>query len=324
VTARLVLGCGFLLVALPLGLVLAFTAMGGSAGCASGSMAVSAAGSVPGSTGDIPPDYLLLYQRAGTAYGIPWQVLAAIGKAESDHGRAGSSSTQGTAAGVHSGANSAGAMGPMQFLGSTWAAYGVDGNGDGRADVYDPADAIPSAARYLKASGAPERMYEAIWRYNHADWYVRRVLGYARAYSADAGEEFCALPVAPSAVAGRVIAYARLQLGKPYVWGAEGPGAFDCSGLTMRAYQFAGIAIPRVAADQWRRGPSVPHGQEQPGDLVFMRPEPSGPGHVGIVVEPGQMIHAPRTGDVVRHASYAARSDVVGFTRPALPSEEKR
>lgn len=158
-------------------------------------------------------------------------------------------------------------MGPMQFLGSTWSAYRVDGNGDGRADVYDPADAIPAAARYLKANGAPERIYGAIWRYNHADWYVRRVLGFARRYSADVGEEFCTLPYAPSAAAGRVIAYARMQLGKPYAWGAEGPGAFDCSGLTMRAYQYAGIVIPRVAADQWRQGPSVPRDQEQPGDL---------------------------------------------------------
>ncbi len=300
--ARLAAGGLCLAIGLPLGLVLLVTAVGGSEGCGTGS------------SGDIPPDYLRLYRRAGEAYGIPWQVLAAIGKAESDHGRAVAAS----------GVNAAGAMGPMQFLGSTWSAYRVDGNGDGRADVYDPADAIPGAARYLKANGAPERMYGAIWRYNHADWYVRHVLGFARRYSADVGEEFCSLPYAPSAVAGRVIAYARTQLGKPYAWGAEGPGAFDCSGLTMRAYQYAGIAIPRVAADQWRQGPSVSRGQEQPGDLVFMRPESDGPGHVGVVVAPGQMIHAPQTGDVVRYASYADRSDVVGFARPALLSEEKR
>ncbi|WP_055483411.1 C40 family peptidase [Sphaerimonospora mesophila] len=160
---------------------------------------------------------------------------------------------------------------------------------------------------------------------------MRRVLAFAGHYSVTpdgVGEELCAVAVAPgsvplSAVAGRVVAYARMQLGKPYAWGAEGPGSFDCSGLTMRAYQYAGIAIPRVAADQWRRGPAVPRGRELPGDLVFMRPGPGGPGHVGVVVAPGQMIHAPRTGDVVRYASYSARSDVVGFTRPAL-SWEKR
>jgi cell wall-associated NlpC family hydrolase len=168
-------------------------------------------------------------------------------------------------------------------------------------------------------------LYRAIWRYNHADWYVRRVLDFARGYSRSSGvgEELCALPAARSAVPGRVIAYARMQLGKPYVWGAEGPGLFDCSGLTMRAYQYAGILLPRVAADQWRQGPTVARGQGQPGDLVFMHPGVGGPGHVGIVVAPGQMIHAPRTGDIVRYASYSARSDVVGFTRPAITLEKR-
>ncbi|MFG1827531.1 NlpC/P60 family protein [Microbispora hainanensis] len=306
-TARLLVAAAGLLIAIPLGLILAFTALNGSVGCGQGQ------------DGGIPPDYLQLYQQAGQKYGIPWQVLAGIGKAESDHGR-------GTGVGIRDGANRAGAMGPMQFLDTTWAAYGVDGNGDGRTDVYDPADAIPSAAKYLKANGAPADMYRAVWRYNHADWYVRRVLGFARGYSsgsAGVGEELCALPAARTAVAGRVLAYARMQLGKPYAWGAEGPGAFDCSGLTMRAYQYAGILLPRVAADQWRQGPTVTRGQEQPGDLVFMHPGAGGPGHVGVVVTPGQMIHAPHTGDVVRYASYSARSDVVGFTRPASLMEKK-
>ncbi|MEW9534150.1 NlpC/P60 family protein [Microbispora sp. NPDC049125] len=306
-TARLLLAAACLVIAVPLGLVLAFTALGGAAGCGQG----QARG--------IPPDYLRLYQQAGQAYGIPWQVLAGIGKAESNHGR-------GDGAGIRAGANLAGAMGPMQFLGTTWKTYGVDGNGDGRTDVYDPADAIPSAAKYLKASGAPGDLYRAVWRYNHADWYVRRVLAFAREYSGSfgtVGEELCALPAAPNAVAGRVVAYARMQLGKPYVWGAEGPGSFDCSGLTMRAYQYAGILLPRVAADQWRQGPAIARGQEQPGDLIFMHPGAGGPGHVGVVVAPGQMIHAPHTGDVVRYASYSTRPDVVGFTRPTL-SWEKR
>ncbi|GAA1311693.1 hydrolase Nlp/P60 [Planotetraspora silvatica] len=304
-TTRLIVAAVCVAIGLPLGLILGFTAMGGSSGCGHGRPE------------GIPPDYLRLYRQAGDAYGIPWAVLAGVGKAESDHGR-------GVAAGIRAGANAAGAMGPMQFLGSTWRSYGVDGNGDDRVDVYDPADAIPSAARYLKASGAPADLYRAIWRYNHADWYVRRVLGFAREYSSEPlGEEFCSLPVASGAVGERVIAYARMQLGKPYEWGAEGPGSFDCSGLTMRAFQSAGIAIPRVAADQWRQGPAVARGQEQPGDLVFMHPHSSGPGHVGLVVEPGQMIHAPRTGDVVRYASYSARSDVVGFTRPASYLEKR-
>jgi hypothetical protein len=104
-------------------------------------------------------------------------VLAAIGSVESSHGR-------GSEPGIHTGANEAGAMGPMQFLASTWTAYGADGNGDGRADVYEPADAVLGAARYLCASGAgdPARLPDAIWAYNHADWYVDQVLMLALRY----------------------------------------------------------------------------------------------------------------------------------------------
>jgi hypothetical protein len=124
----------------------------------------------------IPRNYLRLYQQAGQKYGIPWNVLAGIGKVETDHGRS-------NLPGVKSGENSAGAGGPMQFLQSTWNAYGVDGNGDGRKDRYDPEDAIPGAANYLKASGAPEDMRKAIFAYNHADWYVDDVLEWADKYA---------------------------------------------------------------------------------------------------------------------------------------------
>ncbi|WP_157254886.1 C40 family peptidase [Nonomuraea typhae] len=120
----------------------------------------------------------------------------------------------------------------------------------------------------------------------------------------------------PGEQVAAVIAYAHAQLGKPYVWGAEGPNAFDCSGLTMRAYQAAGITIPRVAADQWRWGPPVPRGQEQPGDLAFFRMEADGPGHVGLVIAKGQMIHAPNKRTVVKIDTYQRR-DLIGFTRPA-------
>ncbi|MET9244914.1 C40 family peptidase [Nonomuraea sp. NPDC003709] len=112
-----------------------------------------------------------------------------------------------------------------------------------------------------------------------------------------------------------VLAYAHAQLGKPYLWGAEGPTAFDCSGLTMRAYQAAGISIPRVAADQWRHGPPISRGQEQPGDLAFFRMEADGPGHVGLVIGNGRMIHAPNRRTVVKIDTYQ-REDLIGFTRP--------
>jgi len=130
---------------------------------------------------DIPAEYLQLYQAAGARYGIdPW-VLAAIGKIETDHGRS-------RAPGVRAGVNAYGCCaGPMQFNlrngpPSTWDTYGIDGNRDGRRSPYDPEDAIPAAARYLRASGAPANYRRAIYAYNHADWYVNDVLAQADAY----------------------------------------------------------------------------------------------------------------------------------------------
>ena len=126
---------------------------------------------------DIPTELLSVYQGAAASCGMRWAVLAAVGKVETDHGRS-------TARGVGSGANPAGAMGPMQFLAGTWAAYGVDANDDATVDVYNPADAIWGAARYLCASGAgdPAGLRSAIWSYNHADWYVDEVLAVAAGY----------------------------------------------------------------------------------------------------------------------------------------------
>ena len=129
---------------------------------------------------DIPADYLRLYQEAGEREGVDWAVIAAIGSIETNHGRS-------RAAGVRSGVNFAGCCaGPMQFYvvgrGSTWDAYGVDGDGDGRRSPYNPADAVPAAARYLKASGAPKDYRRAIYAYNHADWYVADVLAKAAEY----------------------------------------------------------------------------------------------------------------------------------------------
>jgi hypothetical protein len=118
--------------------------------------------------------YLDLYKQAAiTCPGLSWTVLAAIGQIESDHGR-------------NVGPSSAGALGPMQFMPDTWKAYGVDGDRDGKADIMNPYDAVPGAAKYLCANGAGgggRRLYNAIFRYNHADWYVNEVLALARAYA---------------------------------------------------------------------------------------------------------------------------------------------
>jgi murein DD-endopeptidase MepM/ murein hydrolase activator NlpD len=118
---------------------------------------------------EIPPFLLPIYQACGTEYGIPWEVLAAINKIETDFG-------------TNLNVSSAGAVGWMQFLPSTWETWGVDANGDGRKDPYNPVDAICAAARYLKASGGSGDLYNAILAYNHADWYAQEVLTDARAY----------------------------------------------------------------------------------------------------------------------------------------------
>lgn len=129
--------------------------------------AAASSASSEATAGGIPKSYLGLYQAAAaTCPGLPWPVLAAIGQVESGHG-------------TNTGPSSSGAMGPMQFLPSTFGAYAVDGDGDGVADIWNASDAIYSAANYLCANGAgsgPRGLYGAIYRYNHADWYVLMVM----------------------------------------------------------------------------------------------------------------------------------------------------
>jgi hypothetical protein len=115
----------------------------------------------------IPPFLLPIYQAAGIEYGVRWEVLAAINEIETDYGR-------------NLNVSSAGALGWMQFMPSTWKRYGVDANHDGTKDPYNPVDAIFAAARYLKAAGASTDITKAVFAYNHADWYVQSVLMRAR------------------------------------------------------------------------------------------------------------------------------------------------
>jgi murein DD-endopeptidase MepM/ murein hydrolase activator NlpD len=111
----------------------------------------------------IPPFLLPIYQAAGIQYGVRWEILAAINEIETDYGR-------------NLNVSSAGALGWMQFLPSTWRVYGVDANGDKVKDPYNPVDAIFAAARYLRAAGADQDIRRAVFAYNHADWYVDSVL----------------------------------------------------------------------------------------------------------------------------------------------------
>lgn len=110
-----------------------------------------------------------IWQRAGRAFGIKWQILAGITEVESAHG-------------CNMGPSSAGAIGWTQFMPATWKEWGMDASGDGKADPYNAVDAIYSSARYLRASGAPKSYYNALFAYNHADWYVKKVQAAARKY----------------------------------------------------------------------------------------------------------------------------------------------
>jgi cell wall-associated NlpC family hydrolase len=274
----------------------------------------------PSAQQDIPPHYLALYRSAAdTCPGLPWSVLAAIGKVETNHGRL-------QAPGVTSGANFAGAAGQMQIgiggkAGNTWAAYAVDADGGG-ADVYNPADAIFTAASYLCRNGGGKGgdLSQAVFAYNHADWYVTKVLAIASTYEA-ARPGVWAGPAPPPAQEAAAIAiqFAYTQLGKPYVWGAEGDDFYDCSGLMQRAYKQAGIQLPRTSREQWYAGARVwDPGDLQPGDLVFgarVLSDPSTIYHVGMYIGAGNMIVAPYTGAVVR-IQPMIRNDYIGAVRP--------
>jgi len=201
----------------------------------------------------------------------------------------------------------------------------------------NPANAIPAAARLLAANGAPGNLPRAVFAYNHSQAYVQLGLAWAARYAADgtraisaASSAACqqeALGPLPAGAAGKILAYAEAQLGKPYVYGATGPDAFDCSGLAMMAYRAAGITIPRTSQAQWAWGTRIPASQAQPGDLVFFAGADGttdDPGHVGIVLDPARhtMIDAYVTGYPVEVDTYGlpgskeGLSPVVGFTRP--------
>ena len=256
---------------------------------------------------DIPPAYLALYQQAGPAFGLPWELLAGIGKVETDHGRNPATDVP----------NSAGAVGPMQFEPATFAEYSW-ASGDPSPSILDPRDAIFAAAAMLAANGAPGDTAQALYAYNHADWYVSAVLAWAEAYTDAAAVGVggaAAANAAPAALSA--VRFALAQVGTPYLWGGDGPGGFDCSGLVQAAYQAAGISLPRVAQDQYDAGPAVAAGQPlEPGDLVFFGTDPSDVEHVGIVISETEMVDAPFTGADVRVEPFDW-PDYLGATRPA-------
>jgi hypothetical protein len=181
-------------------------------------------------SGAQPPAFLIpIYKAAGRRYHVPWRVLAAINKIETDYGR-------------NVNTSSAGAIGWMQFMPATWSEYGVDvtrkGRLDrgGRPDPYRPRDAIFSAARYLAANGAKRDVRGAIFAYNHAGWYVDEVLQTAKGITGLKGVRL---------KLHAMRATARQLNGAPYVWGG-GHGSwgtslgYDCSGFVSAVLHAAG------------------------------------------------------------------------------------
>ncbi|MFF0430524.1 NlpC/P60 family protein [Streptomyces sp. NPDC004520] len=219
--------------------------------------------------------------------------------------------------------SSADARGIAQFIPGTWAGHGIDGDGDGDRDIWDPKDAIPSAASYdcelagyvKDVPGDPaDNMLAA---YNAGAYrvikhggvppisetrnYVRIIRSLEKSFARPLGR------VAPSQQAAAAITYAQGKLGTPYLWGGTGTaaegGRFDCSGLTQAAYDSVGVTLPRVANDQYNAGPHPSRSELLPGDLVFFSDDLTNSRairHVGIYVGGGYMIDAPRTGAVIR------------------------
>ncbi|MEU9332130.1 NlpC/P60 family protein [Streptomyces sp. NPDC048290] len=130
------------------------------------------------------------------------------------------------------------------------------------------------------------------------------------------GSDPSATDPAYSTKAEKAIAFARAQIGKPYVWGATGPGSYDCSGLTQAAWKAAGVTLPRVTYDQVKAGTTVTVSAARPGDLVFFYDDVT---HVGLYIGNGKMIHAPKPGAYVREESifYDGESSIHSVVRPA-------
>jgi hypothetical protein len=329
-----------------------------------------------GSAADIPGRMLAAYKKAvqqvgkyvPKCQGMRWPILAGIAKVESNHaigrniadngdirpkiygvllngsGQGGNTTVfPDTDGGKWDGtANGERAVGPFQFLPSTWEGIGKDAGGGKIADPHNADDAALGAAIYLCGGGRDlttrSQLKAAILQYNHSSEYVANVLGWIDQYTAAAKDP------ALKNVTGKVrtvIEAALSQRGVPYSWGGGNvngksygfccspsgkSGAhikgFDCSGLTQYAYARAGISLPRTAAAQAGVGKRIPAGLGtsalKPGDLVFYATAPGRDStiyHVGIYVGSGQMVNAARPGTVVRLDAVNAMSGYAGGAR---------
>ncbi|MDQ0904653.1 cell wall-associated NlpC family hydrolase [Streptomyces canus] len=290
----------------------------------------------------VPSQYKSLIQAAGnTCPAVTPNLLAALLTQESNFNPKARSTV--------------GAEGIAQFMPSTWEAHGIDGNGDGKRDVTDPADAIPSAAKYLcsiaqdvkdvpgdqqsnmlaayNAGSGAVRKYGGVPPYKETQNYVKSIQALADQPSGGT--------TTPAQQAATAINAAYAMIGKPYSWGggnANGPSTgiccspagksganitgFDCSGLTLYAYAKAGISLPRTAAQQYAASEPVKPEDARPGDLVFYGKTATGIHHVGIYVGGGYMLNAPRPGTKVRLDPLDALTDLYALARP-IPQHHK-
>ncbi|MEV7123713.1 C40 family peptidase [Kitasatospora griseola] len=312
-----------------------------------------------GAIGDIPARMMQAYVRAASAMpqmvpeckGMTWHLLAGIGRVESNHAHGHQIDVSGLISpsiigpildGSGSGGNTTAvrdtdqgrwdgntefdaAVGPMQFLPSTFAGYAARVRPEGGADPNNADDETLAAALYLCGKGRDltdqEQLRKAIYSYNYSSAYVDDVIRWMNQY-AQLGQ----VPAGDLSEQVRtVIAAAASQVGVPYSWGggdASGPTTgiccsnggqdgrtvkgFDCSGLMVFAFAKVGVRLPRVAADQARVGQRIPASAGvaglQPGDMVFFG-NTSGIYHVGLYIGGGQMLNAPKPGDSVKQAA---------------------
>ncbi|MFF3748593.1 C40 family peptidase [Streptomyces kronopolitis] len=253
-----------------------------------------------------------------------------------------------------------GARGIAQFMPSTWESSGIDGNGDGKRDVWDPEDAIPSSAKYLcgiakDVKDVPGNKQDnilaaynagtgAVIKYGGVPPY-KETQNYVRTISALAGQP--AKGGKPGTVVtahqgAAVVNAAQEALGIEYSWGGGTPSGpstgsccspkgrsgadirgFDCSGLTLYAYAKVGITLPRTAAAQYAASEPIDPDKMRVGDLVFYGSSASSIHHVGIYVGGGYMINAPRPGTKVRFDPLDTMPDMFGVARPTHGSSKE-
>ncbi|MCX4451708.1 bifunctional lytic transglycosylase/C40 family peptidase [Streptomyces sp. NBC_01789] len=337
-------------VALVLGLLVLFVAAvaNGAAGHDKEGASAPAAGGTPEKVAGIDPVMLSAYSRAAAQVnavrpkckGMRWSVIAGIGKIESNHAAGHTIAADGnitprilgvrlngsgiggnhttftdTDRGQYDGDTSYDrAVGPMQFLPSTWnGPTGQDGNNDGVKNPHNAFDAALGTAAYLCGTATTDlskaaQLRKAIYRYNHSNTYVDDVTKHITEYDA--------LPAgtgsggAATGRAGAVVNAAHSAIGTPYVWGGgstSGPtkGGYDCSGLMLYAFhKGAGVTLPRTSQQMRHTGTHVSRAEMRPGDLIVINNDGNW-GHVGLYTGNHTMIHAPRPGKTVETTSLA-------------------